>query len=97
MHTSRAAALWMSSDFKELLNTFNEHEVRYLVVGGHAVMFYSEPRYTKDLGLWIEASAENASRVFRALTEFGAPLSGVTESDFAKEGFFYQMGRPPCA
>ena len=26
----------MNSDFKELLNTFNEHEVKYLIVGGHA-------------------------------------------------------------
>ena len=85
----------MNSDFKELLNTFNEHEVKYLIVGGHAVMFYSEPRYTKDLDLWVEASAENATRVFRALARFGAPLSGVSEADFATEGFFYQIGRPP--
>ena len=62
-------------EFKELLSTFNEHGVRYLVVGGFAVMVYSEPRYTKDLDVWVEASRENASRVFTALRDFGAPLS----------------------
>ncbi|MEO8647622.1 MAG: hypothetical protein ABI539_00510 [Acidobacteriota bacterium] len=81
-------------EFKELLNTFNEHEVKYLIVGDFAVMVYSEPRYTKDLDIWIEASPENASRVFAALRDFGAPLKDLTEKDFAEPGF-YQMGRPP--
>jgi hypothetical protein len=35
-------------------------------------------------------------RVFRALAKFGAPLSGLSVADFAKEGFFYQLGRPPA-
>lgn len=81
-------------EFSELLSTFNDHEVRYLIVGGFAVMKYSEPRYTKDLDVWVEVSPENAAKVFAALREFGAPLDGITEQDFS-EGGFYQMGRPP--
>jgi hypothetical protein len=84
----------MSPDFKEILAIFNEHEVRYLIVGAYAVMKYSEPRFTKDLDIWVEASASNGRKVFAALRDFGAPLEQVTESDFASEGFF-QMGRPP--
>ncbi|MGB7069705.1 MAG: hypothetical protein WBD22_09445 [Pyrinomonadaceae bacterium] len=57
-------------------------------------MKYSEPRYTKDLDVWVEVSPENAAKVFAALREFGAPLDGITEQDFS-EGGFYQMGRPP--
>ena len=81
-------------EFKELLSTFNERGVRYLIVGGFAVMVYTEPRYTKDLDIWVEASPENATRVFAALRDFGAPLKGLTEKDFTESGF-YQMGRPP--
>lgn len=84
----------MTPDFKELLSIFNEHKVRYLIVGAYAVMKYTEPRYTKDLDVWVAASPDNASKVFAALRNFGAPLSGVTESDFESDGFF-QMGRPP--
>ncbi len=84
----------MNTDFKELLKIFNEHEVKYLVVGGYAVMKYSEPRYTKDLDIWVEASRENARKVFQALKAFGSPLENLTEADFASDGFF-QMGRPP--
>ena len=82
-------------DFKELLNVFNAHSVRYLVVGGYAVMMYSEPRFTKDLDLWISVDPENARAVYAALRDFGAPLSGLTEESFSQEGFFYQMGVPP--
>ena len=84
----------MSPDFKEILSTFNEHGVKYLIVGAYAVMKYTEPRYTKDLDIWIEASDENARRVYSSLREFGAPMGDLTEEDFAGEGFF-QMGRPP--
>lgn len=85
----------ISSDFSELLKTFEEHGVKYLVVGGHAVMYYTEPRYTKDLDVWVDAEPDNAKRVFRALAEFGAPLAGMTANDFTQEGCFYQLGRPP--
>ncbi len=85
----------MNTDFKELLKTFNEHGVKYLVVGGYAVMKHSEPRFTKDLDIWVEASLDNAEKVFQSLKSFGAPLSNLTVADFAEDGF-YQMGRPPA-
>jgi len=86
----------MNSDFKELLSIFNAQGVKYLIVGGYAVAAHAEPRFTKDLDIWVEASIENAKRVFGALRSFGAPLSGLTENDFSQEGSFYQMGRPPA-
>lgn len=85
----------MSSDFEELLRIFNAAGVKYLIVGGHAVMLYTEPRYTKDLDIWVEASERNAATLFHALAGFGAPLSGLSAADFAREGFFYQIGVPP--
>ena len=85
-----------NSDFKDLLNTFNRCEVEYLVVGGYAVMLYAEPRYTKDLEVWVRPSRENADRVFRALAEFGAPLAGIYPVEFSKEEMIYQLGVPPA-
>lgn len=85
----------MNSDFKELLNLLGETQVKYLIVGGYAVILHSEPRYTKDLDIWVEASAQNAPLIFGALRAFGAPLSGLTTEDFEAEGYFYQMGSPP--
>jgi len=68
----------INSDFKDLLRDFNGEGVRYLIVGGYAVMVHTEPRYTKDLDLWVEPVDVNAEAVLRALAEFGAPTGGVT-------------------
>jgi hypothetical protein len=84
-----------NSDFKDLLNVLNHCEAKYLVVGGYAVMLYTEPRYTKDLDIWIDATPQNAERVFRALAEFGAPLAGIGAEEFAKNDLIYQLGVPP--
>ena len=84
-----------NSDFKELFRDLNAGRVKYLIVGGYAVMKYAEPRYTKDLYIWVEASNQNAGRVFQALKEFGAPLSSVNERDFTNEDLVYQIGVAP--
>lgn len=87
--------MFVNSDFSDLLSLFNANHVRYLVIGGYALIQYAEPRYTKDLDLWTGTDAENARAVYRALRQFGAPLAELTEEDFAAEGYFYQMGVPP--
>lgn len=84
-----------SPDFKELLKIFEKHKIRYLIVGGYAVMKYSEPRFTKDLDVFIATDQENSKSVYLALKEFGAPLENLSSDDFAHEGYLYQMGRPP--
>lgn len=85
----------LNSDFKELLKTLNEAEARYLVVGGYAVIEYTEPRYTKDLDIWISNDRENAEAVYAALKIFGAPLVDITVDDFTNTEVVYHMGRPP--
>jgi hypothetical protein len=87
--------MWVNSDFSELLSLFNANRVKYLVIGGYAVIRYTEPRYTKDPDSWVRADEANGRAVFRALRAFGAPLAGLAEVDFAAEGYFYQMGVPP--
>ena len=85
----------MNPDFKELLSAFNAADARSLIVGAYAVIHYSEPRYTKDLDIWIEPTAENAARVMRALAEFGAPLEGLRVEDLCDREMVYQIGIEP--
>ena len=86
----------MNSDFKDLLSILNANKVKYLVVGAYAFMKHAEPRYTKDLDIWVKADKKNAARVFKALGDFGAPLAELTDDDFAHEGFYYQVGIEPA-
>ena len=87
----------MFQDFKELLSSFNVHNVKYLVVGGFAVSFHAQPRFTKDLGLFVKADAENAKAVFAALASFGAALTGITVADLANPEKFFRFGNEPVA
>ena len=87
--------MFVNSDFSDLLKLFNDNKVKYLVIGGYAVIQHAEPRFTKDLDLWISTDKANAAAVYKSLQEFGAPLANLKEDDFAEEGYFYQMGVPP--
>jgi hypothetical protein len=53
----------MNSDFKDLLRSLHECDVRYLVAGGYAVIHHSQPRYTKDIDIWLEPTAENSRKL----------------------------------
>jgi hypothetical protein len=85
----------LSNDFKEFIELLNGHNVRYLVVGGYAVAFHGYPRYTKDLDVWIELSAENADNVIKALEEFGFGSLGLKSEDFLESEQIIQLGYPP--
>lgn len=87
--------MFVNSDFSDLLKIFNANQVKYLVVGGYAVVQYAEPRFTKNLDLWVHVDKKNAALVYESLKEFGAPLENLTEADFMEMGYFYQMGNPP--
>jgi len=86
-----------SPHFRDLLLAFNEANADYLIVGGYAFMKYAEPRFTKDLDLWVSPTADNAAKVFAALKRFGAPLAmdGVTAATFAEPSVVYQIGVAP--
>jgi hypothetical protein len=50
----------MPDDLKELLRAFNDHGVKYLIVGGYAFGVHAEPRATKDLDIFIRSDEQNA-------------------------------------
>lgn len=85
----------ISSDYKELFGVLNRYKVRFLIVGAYAVTFYTEPRFTKDLDIWVDSDINNTGRLYKALAEFGAPLEGVSMADFANKNMIYQIGVAP--
>ncbi len=85
----------MFQDYKDLLSAFHAHGVKYLVVGGFAVIYHSQPRFTRDMDLFIQADHANARAIYAALAEFGAPLEGISPNDFADRNSFFRFGRDP--
>lgn len=65
------------SDFKELLESFNERDVEYVIVGGYALAHHGAPRYTRDIDLYVHSSPDNAARIIAALDTFGFGSAGL--------------------
>jgi hypothetical protein len=61
----------INSDYKDLLRGLNAAGVRSLVIGGYAVMAYTEPQYTKDLEFF--ARSRNSARLSKELPQRISP------------------------
>lgn len=85
----------VNPDFRDLFAALNAAKARYLLVGGYAVAFHAQPRFTKDLDIWTDPDPGNAARVYDALRSFGAPLGDLTTADLARVGIVFQIGMPP--
>ena len=85
----------MSRDFVEMLSALSAAGARFLVVGAHALAAHGVPRATGDLDIWIQATPENASRVYQALKNFGAALHDLGVEDLSKPDTVFQIGLPP--
>ncbi|MDO8494080.1 MAG: nucleotidyltransferase [Deltaproteobacteria bacterium] len=82
-------------DYEELFLKLNEHKIKYLVVGAHAVMYYTEPRYTKDIDVWIVSDFNDVHSIHQALKDFGAPMQNFKPDDFNNKNLIFQIGVAP--
>jgi hypothetical protein len=81
-------------DFKDFISLMNANGVEYVIVGSFALSFHGHPRATGDMDVWIRRSPENASRILKALDEFGFGSLGVTGDDLLEDKVI-QLGQPP--
>jgi len=82
-------------DFKELLELLNAHAVECVLVGAHALAFHGVPRYTGDMDIYINPTAENAKRVMNVLGAFGFGSLGLSDKEFSRPDKVVQLGFPP--
>lgn len=82
-------------DWSEFIALLNVHQVRYLIVGAHALAASGRPRATQDIDFFVDPSVENAERLGRVLVEFGfSALAGEAQL-FADPPRMATLGRPP--
>ena len=85
----------LNKDFRDILSAFCEEQVEFMLVGAYALAAHGLPRATGDIDLWVKNSTENAERVWRALENFGAPLSNLTKNDLTSPDTIIQLGATP--
>jgi predicted nucleotidyltransferase len=63
---------YFSSDVQEFIRALASHDVRYLIVGGEAVIYHGHARLTKDFDFFYEPMEENAKKLYDALDDYWA-------------------------
>jgi len=81
----------------EFLVLLHKHEVKYMIVGGEAVIFYGYARLTGDIDFFYERSEENAERLLNVLLEFwNGSVPGLSgDEELLEPGLILQFGVPP--
>jgi predicted nucleotidyltransferase len=86
-----------SRDIQEILTLLEKHQVKYLIVGGEAVIYYGHARLTGDVDLFYENSPDNVAKLYQTLLEFWK--GDIPELDSSEEllepGIILQFGAPP--
>ncbi len=90
-------ASYFSSDTLEFLRLLSKYEVRYIIVGGEAVIYYGYPRLTGDVDFFYSPDDQNSDLLFKALLDFwDDDIPGLRDSEeLQSPGYVIQFGVPP--
>jgi len=90
-------AEYFSKDTLDFIVLLAKHEVRYLIVGGEAVIYYGYARLTGDIDFYYDLASDNVNKLFHTLLEFwNGSIPGITDkSELSEEGTIIQFGIPP--
>lgn len=83
----------METLYTNLIGLFNEEDVEYVVLGGHAVIAHGHLRTTGDIDIFVSSSEENANRLVRALERFGYTNGEFVAEDFTKVPSYVSFSR----
>ncbi|WP_232541030.1 nucleotidyltransferase [Spirosoma endbachense] len=89
-------------DVQTLLESFNRHNIQFLLVGGMAGVIHGHVRTTQDMDLWLKSDEQNKENLILALEENGVAgaaylrdvplIFGWTSVSVGKYGFTLDMG-----
>jgi predicted nucleotidyltransferase len=88
-----------NSDFREFIQSLNDNEVEYMLVGGYSVILHGHNRTTGDMDIWVGKNRGNYNRLIKAFGQFRMPLFDMTEDNFLRNPVFdvFVFGKPPVS
>ena len=86
-------------DFQDFIQAMNEAGVRYVLVGGYAVILHGYNRTTGDLDIWVERTEENYNRLVAAFDKFRMPVFDMSLENFLDPQLYdvFTFGVPPVS
>lgn len=90
-------AVHFSADTRTFIHLMHEFDVKYVLVGGEAVIFHGHVRLTGDVDFFISNDPDNAGRLYSALMQFWeGDVPGIAApADLTADDVIVQFGMPP--
>ncbi|MBN2037305.1 MAG: hypothetical protein JW768_11230 [Chitinispirillaceae bacterium] len=85
----------ITRDMTDFVLLLKKNRVRYMLVGGFAVIYYGYVRTTQDIDILVLPTPDNAEKMMKVLKEFGFGGAGFTRDVFEKEGAAIHLGTEP--
>jgi hypothetical protein len=85
----------LQKDLREFIRLLSALDVRFIIVGAFAVAYHGYYRYTSDIDLFVDRSAENGELLQKAIEQFGFADLKLTKHDFTKADQVIQLGVSP--
>lgn len=86
-----------SDDILEFLMLLHKNEVKYLIIGGEAVIYYGFARLTGDIDFFYERTPENIEKLYNTLLQFwDGQIPGLGDKrELLDQEAVFQFGVPP--
>ena len=70
---------------KQLIHAFSRHQVRFIVIGGHAAIYYGSERTTSDIDILVYPDIDNGKRILAAFSDLKLESEDLSPEDFTNQ------------
>jgi len=79
---------FFSNVHERLLRKFILHHVDFVLIGGHAAVFYGVRRTTSDIDILVRPTIENGKNILRAFQDLKLGVEDIKAEDFVTDQVF---------
>lgn len=79
---------FFSKVHERILRKFILYDVEFVLMGGHAVVFYGVRRTTSDIDILVRPTLVNGEKILKAFKSLKLQTEDIESSDFTKEQVF---------
>ena len=87
---------YFSEEHFKLLRNLVAQDVEFILLGGHAAIYYGVRRTTSDIDILVKPTNENGKRVLKAFEKSGLVVEDIVPDDF-KNQMVLSFGLEPNA
>ena len=82
-------------NYIDFINLLKKYEVKFVLVGGLAVVVHGHYRTTKDMDLFYECSEENCLKLIKSIDDFGFKYLNLSIEDLMDSSGYVKLGNAP--